>query len=144
MCLFRKRRKISFFSSILYILLQNWFQKPQLLFHHYFIIAYMPILISIILGWIFNLPPLWTVVCQAPLSTKFFRQYWSGVSSYSPSRGSSDPRIYLGLLHCRQILYHLSYQVSNSKFQPRFKDLNSGRAMEYLFQFWTMTSLLLL
>ena len=78
----------------MYILLQNWFQKPQLLFHHYFTISYIPILIiSIILGWIFNLSTLWTVARQAPLSTKFFRQeYWNGVSSYSHSRGSSGLR----------------------------------------------------
>ena len=46
-----------------------------------------------------------TVVCQAPLSMKFYRQeYWSGLYSLLqgifPTQGSN-----LGLLHCRQILY---------------------------------------
>ena len=54
-----------------------------------------------------------TVVCHAPLSTGFSGQeYCSG--SHSPLQdifstwGSS-----LGLLHCRQTLYHLNHQGSN-------------------------------
>ena len=43
-CLEREERYLFFKKSILYILLQNWFQKLQLLFHHYFIISYMPFL----------------------------------------------------------------------------------------------------
>ena len=43
-CLDREERSLFFKKSILYILLQNWFQKLQLLFHHYFIISYMPFL----------------------------------------------------------------------------------------------------
>ena len=48
----------------------------------------------------------WTVACQAPLFMGFSRQeYWSGLPFPSPG-GLSNP----GLLHCRQILYQLSYR----------------------------------
>ena len=54
----------------------------------------------------------WTVAHQTPLSMQFSRQkYWSGLPFPSPG----DPQIQgsnLGLLHCRQILYHLSHQKS--------------------------------
>ena len=52
----------------------------------------------------------WTIVGQAPLSMEFSRQeYWSGLPF--PSLGifltqGSNP----SLLHCRQILYHLSHK----------------------------------
>ena len=51
----------------------------------------------------------WTVAPQAPLSMEFSRQeYWSGLPfpspAYFPTQGSNP-----GLLHCRQILYQLSY-----------------------------------
>ena len=59
----------------------------------------------------------WTVACQTPLSTGFSRQeylsVYTGVGSLSllqgtfPTQGSNT-----GLLHCRQILYHLSRQGS--------------------------------
>ena len=50
----------------------------------------------------------WTVAHQAPLSMRFPRQeYWSGLPFPSPG-DLPNP----GLLHCRQILYHLSYQGS--------------------------------
>ena len=55
----------------------------------------------------------WTVACQAPLSVGFSRQeYWSfhfllqGIFSTQKSN--------LGLLHCRQILYQLSYSIFSS------------------------------
>ena len=52
----------------------------------------------------------WTVAHQAPLSMEFSRQeYWSGLPFPSPLDFTTqgwNP----GLLHCRQILYHLSYQ----------------------------------
>ena len=54
----------------------------------------------------------WTVAHQAPLSMGFSRQgHWSGLPF--PSQGvfpnqESNP----GLLHCRQILYQLSYKGS--------------------------------
>ena len=54
----------------------------------------------------------WTVNRQAPLSMGFLRQeYWSGLPFSSP-RDLPDPGIFLTLLHCRQILYHLSHQGS--------------------------------
>ena len=54
----------------------------------------------------------WTVTHQAPLSLEFPGKN-TGVGSHSllqgifPTQGSN-----LGLLHCRQILYHLSHQRS--------------------------------
>ena len=52
---------------------------------------------------------LWTIAHQAPLSTGFSRQeYCSGrhvlLQGIFPTQGLN-----LGLLHCRQILYHLSH-----------------------------------
>ena len=52
----------------------------------------------------------WTVAHQAPLSMQFSRQeYWSRLSflllGISPTQESNQ-----GLLHCRRILYQLSYQ----------------------------------
>ena len=49
----------------------------------------------------------WIVARQAPLSMEFSRQeYWNLLTSPSPVKiqGSN-----LGLLHCRQILYHLNH-----------------------------------
>ena len=49
----------------------------------------------------------WTVAHQAPLSMGFSRQeYWSGFLQGIFLTQGSNP----GLLHCRQILYHLSHQ----------------------------------
>ena len=57
---------------------------------------------------------LWTVACQAPLSMKFSRQeYWSGLSFPSPE-DLPDQGSNLGLQHCKQMLYCLSYQRSPS------------------------------
>ena len=54
----------------------------------------------------------WTVACQAPLFMKFSRQeYWSGLPFPTPGdlpNQGSNP----SLLHCRQILYQLSYKGS--------------------------------
>ena len=53
---------------------------------------------------------LWTIACQAPLSMEFSREeYWSELPFPSPGE-LPDPGSNLGLLHCRQIIYHLSYQ----------------------------------
>ena len=54
----------------------------------------------------------WTLAHQAPLSMGFSRQeYWRGSHSFLqgifPIQGLNP-----GLLHCRQILYHLSHQGS--------------------------------
>ena len=54
---------------------------------------------------------LWTVALQAPLFTEFSRQEYTGVGSHFLLQG-----IFLtqgltpGILHCRQIIYHLSRQ----------------------------------
>ena len=55
---------------------------------------------------------LYLTLCQAPLSMRFLRQeYWISLPFPSlqdlPNLGSNP-----GLLHCRQILYHLSHQRS--------------------------------
>ena len=54
----------------------------------------------------------WTVACQTPLFMKFSRQeYWSGLLFPSPGifpTQESNP----GLLHCRQMIYQLSYEGS--------------------------------
>ena len=60
--------------------------------------------------WLFATP--WTVAHQAPLSMGIFQariMQWVVMPS---SRGSSQPRNQTGLLHCRQILNHLSQQGS--------------------------------
>ena len=54
----------------------------------------------------------WTVAYHAPPSMGFSRQeYWSGchflLQEFFPTQGWNP-----GLLHCRQTLYHLSYQES--------------------------------
>ena len=64
--------------------------------------------------WLFGSP--WTVAYQAPLSMDFSRQeYWSGLplllEGIFPTQGSNP-----GLLHCRQMLYHLNQQGSPSKW----------------------------
>ena len=51
----------------------------------------------------------WTVAYQAPPPMEFSRpEYWSGLSFPSP-RDFPTQRSNLGLLHCRQTLYHLSH-----------------------------------
>ena len=57
-------------------------------------------------GYVRIFATLWTVALQAPLSMELSRQeYWSG--SHYLLQGSNP-----GILHCRQILYRLSHQVS--------------------------------
>ena len=54
----------------------------------------------------------WIVDCKVPLSMGFRRQEcWSGLPLPSP-RDLPDPGIESCLLHCRQILYHLSHKGS--------------------------------
>ena len=56
---------------------------------------------------------------QAPLCIGFSRQkYWSGLPFPSPG-DLPDQELNPGLLHCRQILYHLSYEGSYFR-QPFF------------------------
>ena len=48
----------------------------------------------------------WTAALQVPLSMGFSRQeYWSGLPLPSPRDRTP------GLLHCRQILYHMSHLI---------------------------------
>ena len=58
---------------------------------------------------------LWTIDCQASLSMEFpGKEYWSGLLFPSPGYlpySGMEP----GLLDCRQILYHLSYEGSPIK-----------------------------
>ena len=61
-----------------------------------------------VVSWLFGTP--WTIAHQAPLSIGFSRQeYWSGLPCPSPE-DLPDSGFELGVLHCRQILYHLSHQ----------------------------------
>ena len=54
----------------------------------------------------------WTVAHQASLSMEFsWQQYWSGFCFHSLLQGIFLTQgLNLGLLHCRQILHHLSHQ----------------------------------
>ena len=55
---------------------------------------------------------LWIIACQAPLSMGFSRQKsWSGLPCPPPGDLLTQG-LNLCLLHCRQILYHLSQQGS--------------------------------
>ena len=70
-------------------------------------------------------PTPWTIACQAPLSMGFSRQeYWSGLPFLQGIflTQESNP----GLLHCRQILYQLSYKGSprDERSQARFLGSN--------------------
>ena len=66
----------------------------------------------------------WTAALQAPLSMWFPRQeYWSGLLFPSP-RNLPNPGPKSSLLHCRQILYQLSYQIHSihvTSLQPKPK-----------------------
>ena len=58
----------------------------------------------------------WTVAHQASLSMEFSKQeYWHGQPFASPG-DLPNSGIKSGLLHCRQILYHLSHQGSPTTF----------------------------
>ena len=74
--------------------------------------------------WVFETP--WTIACQASLSIEFSRQeYWSGLPFPSPGNlpNPGIKPVSLHLLQCRQILYHLSHQVSRLSFPCIGKDL---------------------
>jgi len=58
----------------------------------------------------------WTIAHQDPLSLEFsWQKYWSGLPFPSPG-DLLHPGIKLGLLHCKQILYHLSHQGSPTMY----------------------------
>ena len=67
----------------------------------------------------------WAVAHQASLSMRFLSQeYWKGLPFPSPGDLPTQ-ELKLGLLHCRQILYWLSYQgslilyIENPKYTTR-------------------------
>ena len=72
-----------------------------------------------------NLDP-WTVACQAPLSMGFSRQeHWRGLPCPPPGDlppQESNP----SLSHCRQILYHLTYQGSLEVYNYK-QELRDGQ-----------------
>ena len=60
---------------------------------------------------------------MSPLSLRFSRQeYWSGLPFPSPG-DLPDPGIEPGLLHCRQILYQLSYEGDVICMLPQLKNI---------------------
>ena len=60
----------------------------------------------------------WTVAHQVPLSMEFSRQeYWSGLPFPSPG-DLPNPGTEQCLLHCRQILYHLSHRETHGVNTP--------------------------
>ena len=72
----------------------------------------------------------WSAAHQSPLSMEFSRQeYWSGLpfplQRISLTQGSN-----LGLLHCRQILYHLSHHRS-----PPFSLMSPSKDIKFVYLF---------
>ena len=62
----------------------------------------------------------WAVARQTLLSMGFCRQeYWSGLP-FPSAEALPHPEINSGLLHCRQILYRLSYEVSQKSMYHDF------------------------
>ena len=75
----------------------------------------------------------WTVAHQAPLSIGFSRLD-SGVGCHSLLQGifltqGSNP----GLLHCRQILYHLSHQGIPNQLYSKIRVLKNVMLKSFLF-----------
>ena len=87
----------------------------------------------------------WIVAYQAPPSMGFCRQeYWSGLPFPSPG-GLPNPGIVLnlGLLHCRQTLYHLSHQgspltrgINASKYKYPWECLGAEYAVQHHGRIW--------
>ena len=57
----------------------------------------------------------WIVSSQAPLSMQFYRQEYQSGAAITFSRRYPNPGSNPGLLHCSQIVYHLSHQGSPVK-----------------------------
>ena len=74
----------------------------------------------------------WTVAWQVPLSMGFSRQeYWSGFPFPSPEVPTQE--LNPGLLHCRQILYWLSYEGSHELLIAVFEEFSKkGICNRYL------------
>ena len=69
--------------------------------------------------WLFVTP--WTVACQAPPSMRCSKQEcWSGLPFPSP-----EDLLNPGLLHCRQMLYHLSHQGNYNHLHCKQKKGNN-------------------
>ena len=64
----------------------------------------------------------WTAACQDPLSMGFFRQEYQSGLPCPPPGDLSDPGSNLGLLHRRQIVYHVSYQGSPYRYYSSIKE----------------------
>ena len=76
----------------------------------------------------------WTAAYQALPSMGFSRQeYWSGLPFPSPG-DLPEPGINQGLLHCRQMLYHLSYQGSPSPKKGNAKECSIYRTIALISQ----------
>ena len=58
----------------------------------------------------------WTVAHQAPLSMELSRQEYCSGMPFPSSGDLLKPGIKPSILHCRQMLYHLSYQGSPFQF----------------------------
>ena len=89
---------------------------------------FLPLLCHV---WLFATQ--WTIACQAPLSMEISRpEYWSWLPFPSPGdlpdQGSNS-----GLPHCRQVLYHLSYQGS-----PQFSSLQLLSHVQLFVAPWTV------
>ena len=71
----------------------------------------------------------WIVACQTPLSMEFS---WTVVKwvAIPFSRGSSRPRDQTRVLHCGQILYHLSHKGVNSNMKNTYKKLSRRSRMQ--------------
>ena len=68
----------------------------------------------------------WTVAHQAPLSMGFSREeHWSGLPF--PLQGIFlTPGSNMGLLHCRQMIYHLSHLGSLKTLPNPFPEVRGG------------------
>ena len=71
---------------------------------------YFVLLFSCEVVQLFAVP--WTITCQAPLSMKFSKQEDCSGLPFPPQGIFLTQGLNLGLLHCRQTLYHLSHQGS--------------------------------
>ena len=87
-----------------------------------------------------------TVACQAPLSMGFSRrEYWSGLPFTSleifPTQESNP-----GLLHCRQIIYWLSYEgrSHNSINDEKLLATENWNSFEIKTAFWSCNNVFFL
>jgi len=72
----------------------------------------------------------WSIACQAPLSFLGFpkKEYWRGLPFLSPG-DLRNPGIEPSLLHCRQILYGLSFHRSPTYTLQCVKQIASGKLL---------------